>query len=289
MGMEVPNVEVLLEVARRLRDQQSFALVTLTKASGSTPRKEGARMIVSPQGEIVGSVGGAAVERIAVEEAKKAIQSGQIATIKLNLNDLEGEETGMICGGWVELLIEPFGTTPQLHLFGAGHVAQPTAFLAGKLGFRITIYDPRAEWANPDRFPHCRIELGVCHELAKTLQTTSQDFIVIMTHCHSEDYKVLTQVIGKPWFYLGVIGSRKKAIEIKQKLREEGVGPELIDRICLPIGIPNLATHTPWEIAISVAAQLIEKWGELNVRRTSSLRTSQPDAEILNQAIASSS
>ncbi|MFN3821456.1 MAG: XdhC family protein, partial [bacterium] len=85
-----------------------------------------------------------------------------------------------------------------------------------------------------------------------------KDFIIIMTHCHDEDYKVLIRVIHKPWFYLGVIGSRKKAVEIREKLENDGISPELISRISCPIGL-SIPTHTPWEIAIAIAGQLIEK------------------------------
>lgn len=264
--MEIASVEILKEACRRLNANQSFAMVTVVRTSGATPRKEGARMLVSSQGDLFGSIGGSALERIGVEEALKSLETGFIRTVRLNLNDQEGRETGMICGGQIELLIEPFGVTPVVHLFGAGHVAQPTAFLAQKLGFLLKVYDPRPEWANQNNFPDAQITLGVCHELAEKVETRPKDFIIIMTHCHDEDYKVLIRVINKPWFYLGVIGSRKKAVEIREKLKTDGISPELISRISCPIGL-SIPTHTPWEIGIAIAGQLIEKLQSLVYRQ----------------------
>lgn len=219
-------------------------------------------MVVDPDGRIAGTVGGAAVEKIAIEKALRALSSGKTERVELDLNDIEHLQTGMVCGGTIELLVEPFGVGPRLLLFGAGHVAAPTARLAREVGFPIVIHDARPEWANEDRFPGASIKVGNTETLADQAETTPDDFLAVMTYCHDEDYKVLVKLIQKPFYYLGVIGSPGKAKEIRKNLAGDGYSKEEMERVTCPIGI-DIGSHTPAEIAVSVAAQLISwrrKW-----------------------------
>jgi xanthine dehydrogenase accessory factor len=248
--------ELIIEAARRLDCGERFALVTVIGASGSSPRKTGARMLVEHSGVTLGSVGGGAVERIAVERALTALQTGATDRIELDLDDVEHLQTGMVCGGRMELLIESFGAGPRLLIFGAGHVAAPTAKLALGLGFAVTVHDSRSEWLSPDRFPGIKLMSGSFTDLASALSTTSDDYIAVMTPCHDDDYAVITQLLRKPFFYLGVIGSKRKAVEIRKRLRKDGFKDDEIKRLTCPIGL-NIGSHTPEEIAVAVAAQLI--------------------------------
>jgi len=246
----------LLSAADAIRIGKRFVLVTVIDAKGSTPRKVGARMIVETDGKITGSVGGGAVEKLAIEKALEVLAGGEPERLKLDLDDVEGHQTGAICGGTMELLIEPFGIGQKLHLFGAGHVAQPTAKLAMDVGFRVVVNDSRAEWANADRYPGASVKVGDLEDIAGQLETTDSDFIVIMTHSHETDFTVLRQLLRKPYYYLGVIGSTRKAVEIRNRLLKEGFSEEEISRLTCPIGI-DIGSHTPAEIAVSVIAQLI--------------------------------
>lgn len=255
--MDLTPAEALQEAARRIDRGEAFALITIVKASGSTPRKEGARMLVSADRSISGTIGGAAVERIAIDHALEAIRTRDASRLELNLNDQESTETGMICGGSVELLIEPFGREARLFLFGAGHVAEPTARLARELGFRVIVLDERPEWATVERFPGCEVRVDRLEELAESIQPTQDDFIAIMTHCHADDYRVVTRVIGKPCRYLGLIGSRKKSVEIRQRLAGERFSSEQISRLTCPIGL-EIGSHTPMEIAVAIAGQIVK-------------------------------
>jgi xanthine dehydrogenase accessory factor len=257
--------KIQLEVARRIEQGKRFALVTITRTSGSTPRETGSRMIVDADGSIVGSIGGAAVERLAIEAAKIAMKTGRRATVEYDLNDTAHEQTGMICGGRLEALIEPFGTGPALHIFGAGHVAEAVARIVTEIGFDLTVYDQRPEWAAAERFPTAHRIVGDLDQLAEQFQPSPLDFIAVMTWCHDQDYSVLTRLLSKQFFYLGVIGSRKKSVEIKERLRDDGFSADRIVRITCPIGLP-MVSHTPAEIAVSLAAQLLElkpKWQTL--------------------------
>jgi len=249
--------KVLSAVAERIETGRRFALVTIVAATGSTPREIGSRMIVDMDGSIVGSVGGGALERLAIEHARQSLQTGRMTVMEFDLSDTGPNQTGMICGGKVSLMIEPFGVGARLHLFGAGHVSQAISRIVLDLGFDVTVYDARPEWANRERFPTTQIVVGPMEELVERLTPAADDFIAIMTWSHDEDYKVLTRLLPKPFAYLGVIGSRRKAVEVREKLRRDGFPEELIGKITCPIGI-SLSTHTPAEIAVSFAAQLLE-------------------------------
>ena len=258
----VKSNQPLIRAAEMLARGELFAMVTVVRASGSTPRKEGARMWVNPAGVVVGSVGGGSMERLAVEKAKETLLTDRTERLELSLDDAEGEQTDMVCGGVVELLIEPFGAGPVIHLFGAGHVAQPTAKLALDVGYRVCVYDSRPEWSTAERFPGADVRIGSLDELAEQLETTDRDFLLVMTHSHAEDYTVLRRLLRKPFYYLGVIGSARKAAGIRKRLAGDGFSDEEIARMTSPIGI-DIGSHTPAEIAISVAAQLVmlrKKW-----------------------------
>lgn len=257
----------LIEAARRLQTGESFVMATITRASGSTPRKVGSRMLVAPGGGIFGTIGGASAERLVIEAAVEALETGEIRRLELDLDDPRGEETGMICGGRIEVLIEPFGVEARLVLFGAGHVAKATAKLAVEVGFCIAVFDERPEWASAVRFPGAAIKTGRLEELAEGFKPRPSDFIAIMTHCHEDDYQVLRRVIRKGASYLGVIGSRKKSIEMRERLAGDGFSGEEIARIVCPIGY-DIGSHTPEEVAVAVVAQLIQIRGERTAGRT---------------------
>ena len=124
------------------------------------------------------------------------------------------------------------------------------------VGFRIIVNDSRDEWANTNRYPGASVKVGDLEKIAEQLETTDDDFIVVMTHSHEIDFAVLQQLLRKPYYYLGVIGSPRKAVEFRNKLKKEGFSEEEISRLTCPIGI-DIGSHTPAEIAVSVIAQLI--------------------------------
>ena len=250
------SAELLSEAAARIERGEPFAMVTVIRASGSTPRTEGSRMLVNQAGDVVGSVGGGRIERLAIEKALQTFATGRIEHLEQDLNHPGDQESGMSCGGSVELLIEPFGMGPRLYLFGAGHVAQPTTQLAGRVGYHVTVHDSRQKWANRERFPGAIVRVGDMEELAEQLDTTGRDFLLVMSHSHAEDYRVVKRLLRKSFFYLGMIGSPRKAAEIRSKLMGDGFSEEEIARLTCPIGM-DIGSHTPMEIAVSVTAQLI--------------------------------
>jgi len=253
-----PDGEPLILAAELLQSGIRFVLVTIVKSSGSTPRKEGARMVVDASGKVIaGSVGGGALEKHASERALQMLSGGGIERIEVDLDDVEGGETGAICGGKVELLLEAYGAGPTLHLFGAGHVALPVARLVREVGFRVIVYDAREELMTAERFSGATLKSGGFESLASELDTTVKDFIVVMTHSHDVDYGILKLLLRKPFRYLGVIGSKRKAAEFRKWLVRDGFTHDEIARLTCPIGF-EIGSHTPTEIAISIAAQLLK-------------------------------
>jgi len=247
--------EKVLEVQK---GHKASALVTVIKTEGSTPRSVGSKMIVFADGEIIGSVGGASVEALVVEKAKECIKSRKCVIDSHNLNDPSNEDTGMICDGMMEFFIEPLSIQSHLLIFGAGHVGLALARVAYQVGFDHTVIDDREEFANRDRFPDAlEIVVDNMGEYADGLECHPSDFIAIMTRGHINDYEVISGVIGKPYRYLGMIGSISKRNEIYSRLRETGVSDDLLKKVYSPIGL-KIHGETPEEIAVSIVAELIK-------------------------------
>ncbi len=242
---------------------QAFCLVMISETSGSVPRRPGAAMLVYGEGSSIGSVGGGTVERMCVDIALETMSTGKTMTRSLSLDDAKNEETGSICGGRMTLVFYPRPADRILHLFGAGHVARPTCHLAAMAGYSVIVYDDNAEYANRDYFPDASsIKVGDNVGLAKEAEINSNDSLVIMSASHETDLEVLKTVKDKLPGYIGVIASKKKALEFRKKLEVDGWSKEAIDLIHMPIGL-DIGARIPEEIAISVVSELIQERGPI--------------------------
>jgi xanthine dehydrogenase accessory factor len=255
--------DIFFELSEIRRKNLPAALVTVVAVKGCTPREPGAKMIVLKNGDIIGTVGGASMEYQAIQEALKAISDGKIRKVTYILHETEGKPsedkipTPMICGGEMELFIEPLTVAPTLYLFGAGHVGKPTAHLADLCGFRVIVIDPRAEMATKERFPEAsEIRIQALDSASRELNSDPNGYVVIVTAGHDTDYIVLKNVLSKNFRYLGVISSRRKIGIIKQNLTKEDYTEDLISAIHSPIGL-DIGSETPEEIAVSIVAELI--------------------------------
>lgn len=237
----------------------SCALATVIRTKGSVPREVGAKMIVEISGAIHGTIGGSKVEALVIAEAQQAIHEGKAKNVSHNLMDEEAHDTGMLCGGMMEFFIEPIANTERLYIFGGGHVGYYTAQFASRVGFSCVIVDDRAEFANAERFPDAaEIIVADPGSAARQLNLTLNDYVVIVTRGHKDDYQILKEIIIKPCRYLGMIGSKTKRAEIYSKLREQnGVSDELLKRVHSPIGL-SIGAETPEEIAVSIVAEMIQ-------------------------------
>ena len=250
--------DIYQEIVRVKEAGQEAALVTIVSASGSTPREEGAKMLVRPDGTIVGTIGGGNLEAQVIKEAIMVIKQGQPKRIHFTLSDKEASEVGMICGGDLEVFIEPILTAPTLFIFGGGHISLSLARMGKLIGFKITVIDDRAEFANAERFPDAETVLtGDFITIFPKLKIDKTSYIVIVTRGHQHDELVLEWAVGTPAKYIGMIGSKTKVKTIFSHLLAKGVSQETLDSVHSPIGL-GIGAQTPEEIAVSILAEIIK-------------------------------
>jgi xanthine dehydrogenase accessory factor len=231
--------------------------VTIVRANGSTPQRIGAKLLVFPDGRTVGTIGGGCYENDAIGRAREVIASGKPAIVKYDLNDDFVEESGLICGGQMEVYIDPISPAPRLYIVGAGHVGFHLARAAADAGFRIHIVDDREKFANRERFPSA--EAIVVDDIPAWLHRAdvpSNAYVVVVTRGHTHDFDALRALAARDLRYLGLIGSRAKVVRVFEALLAEGMPPECLERAHAPIGL-DIGAVTPAEIAISILAELI--------------------------------
>jgi len=252
---------LVLEKMAELNGQRlPFVAVTLVEAVGSTPQDVGAKMLVDAQGLVVGTVGGGRVERKAIEEARALLDAQDGPRCRLVNWNLQSD-VGMTCGGVVKLFLEAYHHGGwSLVVFGAGHVAQALVRLLLTLDCHITCVDPRQEWL--DRLPMSPrlVKRRESHPESVVAQLSDSDFVLCMTMGHRTDRPILEEIFrqGRQFPYLGVIGSEAKRKVLLRELAEAGIDASLASRFECPIGLP-LGSNEPAEIALSVAAQLVQR------------------------------
>lgn len=248
--------EAIVEILRGRRPGPA-ALATVIGRSGSAPQGSGARLLWTAAGELVGTVGGGAIEAQVLEACKSCLRDGVSRTVKAHLV----RDLAMCCGGSMEVFVELLQAQSRLILIGAGHVAQAIAPIAQSAGFRVAVLDDREDMlAHPAFSTAERLDYDV-DELAQALPDIgSHDFIVILTRDHQRDEQALAAMLGKPYAYLGMIGSRRKVhavlTRILNRCHQRKLPKPDFDRVHAPIGLA-LGGRTPAEIAVSVVAELI--------------------------------
>jgi xanthine dehydrogenase accessory factor len=252
------NHEIFAAIGEALTKGEEVALITITSSNGSTPQRVGAKMLVYADGRTVGTIGGGCYEHDALGKAREALRTRKPVTAKYDLNDDFAEETGLVCGGQMEVFIEPLEAPPALYVFGAGHVGYYLARSASEAGFEVHVVDDRAAFANRERFPFAASV--VVEDVPGWLTATSlpaSAYAVIVTRGHRNDLDALEQLAPRDLRYLGLIGSRAKVARIYDQLLGEGRGTlEQLSRVHAPIGL-DIGAVTPQEIAVSIVAELI--------------------------------
>lgn len=266
---------------------EAAVLATIIASSGSTPRGSGARMLVTKEGRVAGTVGGGAVEYQCEKRAMECLV-GRESTIEdfiLTHNDVA--DIGMICGGDVRVEFRYIeagdGIVGELEreyeeqrcrdgrvfVFGGGHVSQQLVPTLARVDFRCIVIEDRPEFTKPELFEGKAEEIRLIDmdNVAELVpEITKDDFVCIMTRGHKDDYLVQAQMLKSQACYIGVIGSRHKIAGVNAKLTADGYTPEDLMRITTPIGL-DIAAETPAEIAVSVAAQMIEVRAKKNGSR----------------------
>jgi xanthine dehydrogenase accessory factor len=233
------------------------ALVTVVATEGSTPQKAGARMLVHADGRIVGTIGGGCLEAEMTSRARAAILGRKPRLVSYDLTPEQAGEDGLVCGGRMQVFIEPIEGTPVLCLFGAGHVAQPLARMAKACGFRVELADDRVKFANAERFPEADlIVLDDFPAAAEKMNLGPNSYAVVVTRGHKGDGEALRAVLGRGLRFVGLLGSRPKVVHIFAALQEQGVSPEELASVHAPLGL-EIGAQTPEEIAVSILAEMI--------------------------------
>jgi xanthine dehydrogenase accessory factor len=251
------NREVFAAVAEALERGEAAALVTIVAARGSTPQRVGAKMLVFADGRSVGTIGGGCYESDASGKAREAIAARTPQLVHYELSDDFAQETGLICGGQMDVYIEPIEPSPELYIVGAGHVGYHLARLAHEVGFRVHVVDDREKFANRERFPTA--EEVVADDIPTWLAAATlppHAYAVIVTRGHTNDLEALRALAPRELRYLGLIGSRAKVARVYDALTADGVPAEQLTRIHAPIGL-DIGAVTPQEIAVSILAELI--------------------------------
>jgi xanthine dehydrogenase accessory factor len=250
--------DIYQEIVRIKTEGGEAALVTVVSASGSTPREEGAKMLVRPDGSIFGTIGGGSLEARVIKEAIGVIRQGKPKRHHFTLTAKGAGELGMICGGDTDVFIEPILTQPTLYIFGGGHIALALAQMGRLCGFKIAVVDDRPEFAQAERFPEAKVILA--EDFTSSFSRVKIDgpsYIVIVTHGHKHDEVVLEWAVGTPARYIGMIGSKTKNETVFKHLRARGISQQQLDGVHAPIGL-EIGAQTPEEIAVSILAEVIK-------------------------------
>jgi len=249
-------MDIFEEVVRMRRAGRRGALATIVHTNGSIPSYESSRMLVRDDGSIAGTVGGGCVEAEVWAAAKDVILSEQPRKMTFNLNHDAAYDAGLICGGTLEIFVEPILPQPTLYLFGGGHVSTAVACVAHQAGFAIGVVDDRESFANAERFPTASEIYSNYDDGFAKIQPNSSSYILIVTRGHKDDMRVLAWAIDTEARYIGMIGSRRKVISVYKALEKEGHHLDKFERVHAPVGL-DIGALSPEEIAVSIAAELI--------------------------------
>ncbi len=249
-------MSVFQELARMEKENRAGALCTIIRSQGSTPRGSGSRMLVYPDGSISGTVGGGELENRVIAQAREAIKDGKSRLLEYNMTDPARGDPG-VCGGQVEVYVEPLLPKPTIVVIGAGHVGKAVAHLAHWLGYQVVVNDDRPEFCTPEFVPDADQYLPYkMAELPQYLEITSWTYLVLTTRGSNVDVEGLPALLDTTAAYVGVIGSQRRWAVARKEMIENGVSPEKLERVRSPIGL-ELNAETPEEIAVSIMAEII--------------------------------
>ena len=249
-------MDLFEEIVKMRRAGQRAALATIVHTNGSIPSYESSRMLVREDGSISGTIGGGCVEAEVWAAAKEVMQKEAPRKMVFSLNNEASYDNGLICGGTLEVFVEPILPQPVVTLFGGGHVSMAVAKSASAAGFGICVVDDREAFANAERFPMAQ-EIFTSYEAAfEKIKPNASSYLVIVTRGHKEDMRVLAWAVRTEARYVGMIGSKRKVLSVYKALEKEGYRLEEFERIFAPMGL-EIGALSPEEIAISIVGELI--------------------------------
>jgi len=278
-------MDVLEEVVRLRRAGRKCALATIIHANGSIPSYTSAKLLVRDDGSIAGTIGGGCVEAEVWDAARESMETGKARRMTFSLGQEAAYDNGLICGGQLEVFIEPVEPQPRAIIFGAGHISRSLCQVAGMIGFHTTVVDNRESFANRERFPDAGEVIAAEYEdVFPKLDVNHCCYLIIVTRGHRDDMRVLRWAITTGACYIGMIGSRRKALSVYKELEKEGIGRDAFQCVRSPMGL-DIAALSPEEISISVAAEMIavRRRAESNWRAvTKSVFSAAPEVQAVS-------
>jgi xanthine dehydrogenase accessory factor len=237
--------------------REAVALITVTKCLGSAPCVVSSRMIVTKDKTIFGTIGGGKLEFMAIDEAIIALKENRIIESTYTL----GPEFEQCCGGKVEFIIEPMNQSPELFLFGAGHIGVEICNLLVNTPFKVHLIDSRDDWFSnlnlDESITTCPVKVNDFKTFKDVVKWGPNCYVLVLTHDHSIDFDIIAMALENQTKYLGLIGSKTKKVRFNNMLIKEMNIEEGMSNVVCPIGL-SIGGDTPKEIAISVVAQLLQ-------------------------------
>jgi xanthine dehydrogenase accessory factor len=250
-------MDIYEEVVRLRRLGQKCALATIVQVNGSIPSYESAKLLVREDGSMVGTIGGGCVEAEVWNAAREVMETERPRHMNFSLGQDAAYDNGLICGGQLNVFVEPVVPQPKAFIFGAGHISKSLSKVANLAGFATVIVDNRDAFANRDRFPEAdEIYAEEYEDVFSKLTIRDTSYLIIVTRGHRDDMRVLRWAISTPAKYISMIGSKRKVIGVVKELEKEGIQRAAFERIFAPMGF-DIGAITPEEIAISVVAEMV--------------------------------
>ncbi|HEY2843126.1 MAG TPA: XdhC/CoxI family protein [Bryobacteraceae bacterium] len=245
------------EIVRLRKLGQKCAVATIVQVNGSIPSFESAKILVREDGSFMGTVGGGCVEAEVWNAAREVIETEKPRHLSFSLGQDAAYDEGLICGGQLNIFVEPVIPQPRAFIFGGGHVSKGISKIATLAGFSTSIIDNRQAFANAERFPEAEATYAEEYEdVFPRLPVNSSSYVIIVTRGHRDDMRVLRWAVNTPAKYIAMIGSKRKTISVVQELEKEGLPREAFDKVFAPMGL-EIGAELPEEIAISVVAEMI--------------------------------
>ena len=250
-------MDIYEEVVRLRRLGQKCALATIVEVNGSIPSYESAKLLVREDGSMIGTIGGGCVEAEVWNAAREVMQAEKPRLLNFSLGQDAAYDNGLICGGQLNVFVEPVVPQPQVFIFGAGHISKSLSKVANLAGFATVIVDNREAFANRERFPEAgEIYAEEYEDVFPKLPIRDTSYCIIVTRGHRDDMRVLRWAVRTPAKYVAMIGSKRKVIGVVKELEKEGISREAFERVFAPMGF-EIGSITPEEIAVSVVAEMI--------------------------------
>jgi xanthine dehydrogenase accessory factor len=245
------------EIVRLRKLGQKCAVATIVQVNGSIPSYESAKILVREDGSFMGTVGGGCVEAEVWNAAREVIETEKPRHLSFSLGQDAAYDEGLICGGQLNIFVEPVIPQPHAFIFGGGHVSKSISKVATIAGFSTVIVDNREAFANAERFPEAEATYAEEYEeVFPKLPVNSTSYLIIVTRGHRDDMRVLRWAVNTPAKYIAMIGSKRKTISVVHELEKEGIPREAFEKVFAPMGL-EIGAETPEEIAISVVAEMI--------------------------------